>query len=122
MAELSTLGSVIKTAYEGESNTNAFTDSDKSTIGSLKPVATSGKYSDLSGKPSIPAKVSDLSDGGDYAKTSQLFDGSYSSLSGKPDNPSDASDVSLTSDVSGESDVQAALAALESRIDALENA
>ena len=26
MAELSTLGSVIKTAYEGQTNTNAFTD------------------------------------------------------------------------------------------------
>src|SRR5690625_5976255 len=103
MAELSTLGGVIKTAYEGESNTNAFTDSDKAAVGG------------------IPTKVTDLSDGGDYAKTSQLFDGAYASLSGTPDIPADAWDVPLTADVSGESDVQAALAALEARIAALES-
>lgn len=32
MAELSTLGSVIKTAYEGEANSNAFTDAEKTKL------------------------------------------------------------------------------------------
>src|SRR5690625_7542785 len=76
MAELSTLGGVIKTAYEGESNTNAFTDSDKAAVGG------------------IPTKVTDLSDGGDYAKTSQLFDGAYASLCGTPDIPAQVADLS----------------------------
>ena len=33
MAELDTLGSVIKTAYEGEADTNAFTDAEKTALG-----------------------------------------------------------------------------------------
>lgn len=32
MAELSTLGGVIKPAYEGEANTNAFTDAEKAKL------------------------------------------------------------------------------------------
>ena len=78
MPELSTLGSVIKPTYEGQANTNAFTDAEKSKLGgieagaqvntvspddlsgfatsaSLSSVATSGAYSDLSGVPSIPS-------------------------------------------------------------------
>ena len=35
MAELSTLGSVIKTAYEGQSNTNAFTDALQSKLNGI---------------------------------------------------------------------------------------
>lgn len=35
MPELSTLGSVIKTAYEGEADTNAFTDAEKTKVGYL---------------------------------------------------------------------------------------
>lgn len=35
MAELSTLGSVIKTAYEGEADTNAFTDAEKSKLAGI---------------------------------------------------------------------------------------
>lgn len=34
--ELNTLGSVIKTAYEGESNTNAYTDTEKSKLASIE--------------------------------------------------------------------------------------
>lgn len=47
MAELSTLGSVIKTAYEGQTNTNAYTDAEKSKLSGIAagaqvnpPVAT----------------------------------------------------------------------------------
>ena len=49
MAELSTLGSVIKTAYEGQTNTNAYTDAEKSKLSGIAagaqvnpPVATTG--------------------------------------------------------------------------------
>lgn len=48
-------------------------------IGALATVATSGAYSDLSGTPTIPADISDLTD-----TTNLLFDGAYSSLSGAP--------------------------------------
>src|SRR5690625_7688515 len=115
MAELSTLGGVIKTAYEGESNTNAFTDSDKAAVGGIPTKVTDlsdggdyaktsqlfdGAYASLSGTPDIPEKVSDLSDGGDYAETSQLFDGAYASLSGTPDIPEKVSDLSDGDDCS----------------------
>lgn len=40
MAELSTLGDVIKVAYEGESNTNAFTDAEKSKLSGIASGAT----------------------------------------------------------------------------------
>ena len=49
MAELSTLGSVIKAAYEGESNTNAFTDAEKSKLSGLSGDVAWG---DVTGKPS----------------------------------------------------------------------
>lgn len=38
--ELSTLGSVIKTAYEGESDTNAFTDAEKTKLAAVESGAT----------------------------------------------------------------------------------
>lgn len=40
MAELSTLGSVIKTAYEGQANTNAFTDSEQTKLSGIETAAT----------------------------------------------------------------------------------
>lgn len=68
MAELSTLGSVIKTAYEGESNTNAFTDALLSKLNGiaagadvtpeLADVATSGAYADLTGTPTLGSAAS----------------------------------------------------------------
>lgn len=38
----------------------------------LKNVAFTGSYADLTNKPSIPGAVSDLSDGADYAKKSEI--------------------------------------------------
>ena len=35
MAELSTLGAVVKTAYEGQTNTNAYTDAEKTKVAEL---------------------------------------------------------------------------------------
>lgn len=51
-------------------------------------VATTGAYSDLSGTPTIPADLSDLTD-----TTTLLFDGAYSSLSGAPTIPANLSDL-----------------------------
>jgi len=39
---------------------------------SLKPVATSGSYNDLTDKPSIPTKVTDLTDAGNYVKNDDI--------------------------------------------------
>lgn len=51
MVELNTLGTVIKSTYEDEPNTNAFTDSEKTKLAGLATVATSGAYADLTGRP-----------------------------------------------------------------------
>lgn len=55
MAELSTLGHVIKAAYEGEPNTNAYTDPEKSKVAALVDLATSGLWADVHGKPAFIA-------------------------------------------------------------------
>lgn len=55
MAELSTLGHVIKAAYEGQPNTNAYTDPDKAKLAGLTPLATSGQWGDVQGKPAVIA-------------------------------------------------------------------
>lgn len=65
MAELSTLGGVIKPAYESEPDTNAFTDAEKAKLAALADVASSGAYADLTGRPTIPS-------------------GAYADLTGKP--------------------------------------
>ena len=51
-------------------SSNDFTNTYKSTMDSLKSVATTGSYNDLSNKPSIPSSSSDLSDGSSLVKTS----------------------------------------------------
>ncbi len=68
MAELSTLGAVIKAAYEGEENTNAFTDALQNKLNGiaagadvtpeLADVATSGAYGDLTGTPTLGTAAS----------------------------------------------------------------
>lgn len=55
MAELSTLGHVIKEAYENQTNTNAFTDPEKAKLAGLTPLATSGQWGDVQGKPAFIA-------------------------------------------------------------------
>lgn len=56
MAELSTLGSVIKTAYEGESDTNAFTDAERSKLAGIAAGAEVNTVSP-SDIPSSPADI-----------------------------------------------------------------
>lgn len=63
--ELNTLGAVIKTAYEGQTDTNAFTDAEKDKLAGLADTSFSGEYADLTGKPS-------------------LFSGAWPDLTGKP--------------------------------------
>lgn len=53
-----------------------------------KPVLFSGAYADLTGAPTIPVDVSDLTD-----TTTLLFDGDYSSLSNQPSIPVDLADL-----------------------------
>ena len=57
-------GKVDKVTNKGLS-TNDFTTAYKSKIDGLSTVATSGSYSDLSNKPSIPTKTSQLTNDGD---------------------------------------------------------
>lgn len=51
--ELNTLGAVIKAAYEGQDDTNAFTNADKDKLASLADTSFSGAYADLTGKPAL---------------------------------------------------------------------
>ena len=45
----------VKQLYEDNPDTNAFTDLEKSKLGNLSAVATSGSYNDLDDRPSIPS-------------------------------------------------------------------
>lgn len=84
MVELNTLGSVIKSTYEAEPNTNAFTDPEKAKLAGLADVATSGDYADLTGKPAIPSgSYEDLI--GRPTLSPVATSGAYSDLSGRPD-------------------------------------
>lgn len=50
MPELSTLGDVIKPAYEGESNTNAFTDAEKQKLGQIEAGAQANLVDSVNGQ------------------------------------------------------------------------
>ena len=61
--EISTLGSTIKTAYEGESNTNAFTDAEQTKLSALPTAAelggtSNGQGASLIGLEDATAKIS----------------------------------------------------------------
>ena len=101
-----TWGSITGTLSNQEDLQNAL-DS-KADTSDLATVATSGSYNDLSNKPTIPSKTSDLTnDSGfitksvddltNYTKTSSLAtvatSGSYNDLSNKPTIPSKTSDL-----------------------------
>ena len=91
-------------------STNDFTNSYKNTIDGLSTVATTGDYDDLTDKPTIPSKISDLTNDSDFIETSSTsglikndgtidttsystFSGSYNDLSNKPSIPSKTSDL-----------------------------
>jgi len=50
MPELSTLGGVIKLAYEGEANTNAFTDADRTKLDGIEEGAEANAVTSVAGK------------------------------------------------------------------------
>lgn len=50
MAELSTLGDVIKTAYEGQENTNAYTDTEKTKLSGIAAGAQVNAVASVAGK------------------------------------------------------------------------
>ena len=63
-------GKVDKVTGKGLS-TNDYANADKNKVDNLKSVATSGNYNDLTNKPSIPTKTSDLTNDG--ADGSNIF-------------------------------------------------
>ena len=102
---------LTKDSLDGKANsTHSHTTSDISNFPSLSTVATSGSYNDLSNKPSIPSKTSDLTNDSNFISTSSTsglikndgtvdttsystFSGSYTDLSNKPSIPSKTSDL-----------------------------
>ena len=59
-------GKVLKTAVDGKaSSSHTHSKTDISDFHSLSNVATSGSYTDLSNKPNIPSKTSDITNDGD---------------------------------------------------------
>lgn len=59
-----------------------------------KPVLFDGAYASLTGLPSIPTDLNDISD-----DNGLLFDGNYTSLNGRPTIPADLSDVTDTTNL-----------------------
>ena len=71
--------------------------SDKADSSSLATVATTGAYSDLTGTPTIPTKVSQLQNDSGYVPSSSLATvattGAYSDLTGTPTIPTKVSEL-----------------------------
>lgn len=71
--------------------------SNKADLTSLASVATSGSYDDLTNKPTIPTKTSELTNDSSFVSSSNLsavaMSGSYSDLSNKPTIPTKTSDL-----------------------------
>lgn len=71
--------------------------SNKVDSSSLASVATSGSYSDLTNKPTIPTKTSELTNDSSFVSSSNLAavatSGSYSDLSNKPTIPTKTSEL-----------------------------
>lgn len=70
--ELSTLGHVIKPAYEGQPNTNAFTDAEKTKLAGIEPVALLNRANHTGQQ--VAATISDLP---------ALLDGKVDKVAGK---------------------------------------
>lgn len=49
--ELNTLGAVVKSTYEGQPDTNAFTDAEKAKLDGMSDTSFSGSWDDLTDKP-----------------------------------------------------------------------
>ena len=106
----STEGSIYAPEFQTEINDNTKSDhttwssdkidtelSSKVDTSSLAIVATTGSYTDLSNKPTIPTKVSELQNDSGYVAGSSLATvaatGSYTDLSNKPTIPTKVSEL-----------------------------
>lgn len=109
------LSSADLSDYVEKSDTEGLLKND-GTVDTTSYSTFSGSYDDLSNKPSIPSKISDLDNDSDFIETSSTeglvkndgsidttsystFDGNYNSLSNKPSIPSSSSDLSDGSDL-----------------------
>ena len=116
MPELSELGDVIKPAYEGESNTNAFTDAEKSKLAGIEAGAQANDvpttWANISGKPAVVAEGADAA----AARTS---------IGAGTGNSNLAIGTTGTTAAAGDhthADLSAAIAGLTARVEALESA
>ena len=106
----STEGSIYAPEFQTEINDNTKSDhttwssdkidtllGNKADTSSLATVATTGSYTDLSNKPTIPTKVSELQNDSGYVAGSSLATvattGSYSDLTGTPTIPTKVSEL-----------------------------
>ena len=109
------LSSADLSDYVEKSDTEGLLKND-GTVDTTSYSTFSGSYDDLSNKPSIPSKISDLDNDSDFIETSSTsglvkndgsidttsystFDGNYNNLSNKPSIPSSSSDLSDGSDL-----------------------
>ena len=105
-----TIGSLYAPTQQSEINDNVPSDhttfssdkintllSDKANSSDLATVATTGSYTDLTNKPTIPTKVSELQNDSGYVVGSSLATvattGSYSDLTGTPTIPTKVSEL-----------------------------
>ena len=105
-----TIGSLYAPTQQSEINDNVPSDhttfssdkintllSDKANSSDLSTVATTGSYTDLTNKPTIPTKVSELQNDSGYVAGSSLATvattGSYSDLTGAPTIPTKVSEL-----------------------------
>lgn len=103
MAELSTLGAVIKTAYEGEANTNAFTDSEKSKLESLENI-TEIAWTDVTEKPTEfnpTSHTHTISDITGLTSALENIEIAWDDVTEKPETFTPASHTHTISDVTG---------------------
>lgn len=102
MAELSTLGSVIKTAYEGQSNTNAYTDAEKTKLAGVASGATAGPALS-STAPAASAAAADVGVGTAAARADHVH--------AFPAQLATARAITLTGDVTGTANFDGSAAA-----------
>jgi hypothetical protein len=92
---------VVKTLYESNADTNAYTDAEKSKLAGLSTVATSGSYTDLTGKPTIPTQTSQLTNNSNFVSDAAYVhtDANYTTNEKtKLSNIATGADVSVQSD------------------------
>ena len=100
--QLDTLGNVIKQAYEGEPNTNAYTDDDKTQVQTNETDITSleGSKEDDLGNPSISGQVLSSTTAGARTWITTSSDITELSMSGDVTGDTDSNTVATVGGVS----------------------